>query len=98
MFVFDDTYTNVALLKATTSSGQYTGDAIQYSSANGVNGVIQMDGLTGTSVGDLTYMSRCDGSAWWQVDLGGIYNISRVMLFNRKFDNRVHSVCVSKRA
>ena len=83
LFVFDKSYTNVALNKATTSSGQFTGDAVAYSADNGVNGIIQMDGVSGATVGDLTYMSACDGSAWWQVDLGGIYNISRVVLFNR---------------
>jgi len=83
LFVMDTTYTNVALNKVTSSSGQYTLDPVIYSSANGVNGIIAMDGVSGATVGDLTFMAQCDGTAWWMVDLGAIYNISRIVLFNR---------------
>ena len=31
----------------------------------------------------MTYGSDCTGAAWWQVDLGGVYNLTRVVLFNR---------------
>jgi hypothetical protein len=40
-----------------------------------VNGVVTMDNVT---AGDMSYSSACDGSGWWQVDLGGVYNLSKV--------------------
>ena len=79
VMVFDTTYTNVALMKPTSSSTQASG----YTSSMGVNGVITYDAYTGaTASGDLVSSSACDGTAWWQVDLGGIYNISAIMVWN----------------
>ena len=74
--VLDTTFTNVAMLKPTTSTTQNG----TYLSSMGNNGVIDMDNL---AAGDMTYSLACDGTAWWMVDLGGIFNISTVMLFNR---------------
>jgi hypothetical protein len=85
LFVLDDTLTNVALLKAVNASAQTTGAA----AANGNDGVIQYDDAT-TSY--LTQDAACDGSGWWQVDLGGVYNVSTLLLWNRYFPATVPTV------
>ena len=76
IFVMDKTYMNVALNKPTTSSAQFGTST----AAMGVNGVIDFDNA---AAGDMTNSSACDGSAFWQVDLGGIYNLSTIIVFNR---------------
>ena len=81
--MFDNTYTNVALMKPTTSSA--TGAA--FSASMGVDGVIDYDDYSTTTnlgQGNLMSSAACDGSAWWQVDLGGIYNISAIMVWNNE--------------
>ena len=78
IFVLDTTYTNVALLKPATASPQNTSSSV-FSAASGNNGVIDFDNVTS---GDMVYSAACDGSAWWQVDLGGIFNLSTVIVFN----------------
>ena len=44
----------------------------------GVDGVIDMESPAGNMVN-----TPCDGTGWWQVDLGGVYNLSTVVFFNR---------------
>ena len=81
IFVFDASYTNVALQKPATSSTLQS----SFTAAMGVDGIIDYDNYVGTTpVGNLVSSSACDGSAWWQVDLGGIYNISAIMVFNNE--------------
>ena len=75
IFVFDLTYTNVALLKTTRSSTLSTGSTSQM----GVDGVIDYDNV---SPGNLLSSSACDGSAWWEVDLGALYEIAAIMIWN----------------
>ena len=60
-------------VNASTQASSY-----QASMAN--NGIIDFDNVTS---GDMTFSLACDGSAFWQVDLGGVFNISRVMIWNR---------------
>ena len=74
--MFDTTYTNVALMKSTTSSLQNS----KTTSAMAVNGIIDFDNVTS---GDMTFDALCNGQGWWQVDLGGIYNLTTIMLWNR---------------
>ena len=38
----------------------------------GCNGIIDMDG----SSGDMTHSLSCSGDAWWQVDLGELFNLT----------------------
>jgi len=78
IFVFDSTYTNVALNKAATSSGQLTGDVTAYSASMGCNGIIDMDNAAS---GDMSYSNSSVG-AFWQVDLGAAYNVSTVVVWN----------------
>ena len=75
MFVFDDTYTNVALGKETNGSAQNTLDTVQYTTGMAVNGIIAMDTPTSS---DMTSSAACDGTGWWSVDLGGVYNLTKV--------------------
>ena len=80
LYVFDTTLTNVALFKTTTASvgALYTDASGSYTPSMGVDGVIDMDNAAGNM-----YNSPCDGSGWWQVDLGGVYALSSLMFFNR---------------
>ena len=80
VFVFDSTYTNVALLKSSTSSSLVTSDPTAYSPAMGVDGVIDMDNVAS---GNMVLSSACNGAGWWQVDLGGVYQLTSVIVFNR---------------
>ena len=73
LYVFDTTYTNVALLKTATASAQNG----TFTAAMGVNGVIDMDNATS---GDMTASTKCDGSAWWMVDLGAVSACARPAL------------------
>ena len=69
LMVLDATLTNVALYKNTTSSHMSYTDPVQgfvSVPANGVNGVIDMDNVTGDMVNH-----PCDGSGWWQVRAKG---------------------------
>ena len=86
VYVLDNTLTNVALFKP-TSQGSAVGTIAGYRdpygftsyAAYGVDGIIDMDNATAGNLVNLP----CDGSAWWAVDLGGVYNIARLVLFNR---------------
>ena len=86
LYVFDNTYTNVAFFKPTSQgSGGITlsfyNDPVYYFtsfSSYGVDGVIDMDNSAGNMVN-----LPCDGSGWWQVDLGGVYNLKRLIFWNR---------------
>jgi len=77
VMAIDSTYTNVALMKPTTGSDQLPG----FSNAMAVNGNMSFDAREG----DMTFAASCNGSAWWQVDLGGVYNLTRVIIFNRGY-------------
>ena len=79
--MFDITQTNVALLKPVTSSlssGIYTdATGAQYTPSMGNDHNIDMDNATGNMAN-----FPCDGSGWWQVDLGGVYNLSSIIFWN----------------
>ena len=79
LFVFDSTWTNVALNKPVTATPQYLGDPTLYLASMGNNGIIDYD----SSSGDLTHSLSGTGNAWWAVDLGGMYNVTRFVMFNR---------------
>jgi hypothetical protein len=82
IFVLDTTMTNVALQKSATSSALVTGDSTAYTAAMGCNGVIDFDNpSSGDMVSSANYLNA--GDAWWQVDLGGVYNISSIVVWNR---------------
>ena len=76
VFAFDKTQTNVARGRPTTSSAL----AGTSTSAMGVDGIIDFDNVAASS--NLVSSAACDGSAWWMVDLGGIYNLSSVIIWN----------------
>jgi hypothetical protein len=91
VMVFDSTWTNVALGKPATASAQVTGDPTAYAAAMGNNGVIDFDnGVSGDMVYCSNYLNA--GDAWWQVDLGGVYNVSMLLLWNRYFPSTVPSM------
>ena len=77
MFVFDTTWTNVAYNKTASGSAQYASDANLYYMPMGCNGVIDMD----IGAGDM--INSAQAGAWWSVDLGAMYNVTRIMFFNR---------------
>ena len=74
--LFDPTWTNVALKKTATASAQYAGASV----AAGVDGIIDMDN---TGTGNLTHSASCTGAGWWSVNLGGLYNITSLIMWNR---------------
>ena len=76
LFVVDDTFTNVALNKSTTC----VAPAINTTCGNGNDGVINMDATTTSS---LVYSGNCDGTDSWTVDLGGVFNITSLIMWNR---------------
>ena len=65
----------MALLKNTTSSTLYNS---AYPSSSIVDGVINFDQAAGN-----IFHSLCDGTGWVQVDLGGVYNVVNVIVWNR---------------
>ena len=77
LMVFDTTWTNVAYGKPATASAQWAGDANPYFAAYGNNGVIDFDIANGDMVNSAT------GGGWWYVDLGAVYNVTRIVFFNR---------------
>jgi len=77
IFVFDTTYTNVALGRPTTGSAQNG----TRTTAMAVNGIIDFDNVLPNA--DMTCSAACDGSGWWQVDLGGLYNLTSIVIWNR---------------
>ena len=87
LFAFDNTMTNVALYKPTSQSAasgplsQYTDVTLGFTSFSsyGVDGIIDQDNMAGGNMVNLP----CDGSGSWSVDLGGVYNLTRIILFNR---------------
>ena len=96
IFVFDSSATNVALLQRANGSAavpyhpigpaapQFGPAGVILSSSTptkGVNGLIDFDDPSGAA-GDGYFSVDCDGSAWWQVDLGGVANISAIVLWN----------------
>ena len=86
LYAFDGTVTNVALFKPTSQSNtSYNGGYLDPAgftsfSSYGVDGVIDMDNLSGGNMVNL----GCSGNAWWAVDLGAVYNISKIIYFNRE--------------
>jgi hypothetical protein len=80
---FDDTFNNVCAGKPTFGSSQYAGDIGAggfYYSASGVNMAI---GDLDAGQGDLTHSINAGPTANWGVDLGGVYNVRRLVLWNR---------------
>jgi hypothetical protein len=75
LIVLDATATNVALKKAVTASAQASG----YTADMGNNGVVDIP--VDQTTGDVSISA--DVNAFWEVDLGGVYDIKRVILFNR---------------
>lgn len=90
IFVFDDTTTNVAILRnASSNSLGQVSHSLQYGASNGlfapsqgVNGIITMDATPGSPADDGFISATCDGTATWQVDLLAVYNITSVIVWN----------------
>ena len=86
IYVLDATLTNVALYKPTMMGGEgsqlnfYTDPLAGFVSypSYGTDGIIDQDGPQGNMVN-----LPCDGTGWWTVDLGGVYNVVKVIYFNR---------------
>jgi hypothetical protein len=76
LWLLDASFTNVALRKNVTASPQAAGAA----ATNGNDGLIQYDDTTLTYV---TQDAACNGSGFWEVDLGGVYNAAQLLVFNR---------------
>lgn len=70
-------FSNVAIGKNATSSTPYSP---AYNASNGND----MDFNFDQSAGNI-FHSACDGTGWWQLDLGGVYDIHRVIVVNRYF-------------
>ena len=87
LYALDNTLTNVALYKPTTQAADgaalasFTDPNLGFTSfaSYGTDGVIDMDNLGGGNMVNLP----CDGTGTWMVDLGGVYNLTRVIFFNR---------------
>ena len=79
VYLFDNNMTNVAFFKnATMSTGAtFTDSNGVYTPAMGVDSLIDMDNIGGNMVS-----LPCDGSGWWQVDLGGVVNLTKMVFFN----------------
>ena len=71
--MFDTTWTNVAFLKNTTCSQQYTSATVNFYCSMGVDGNIEFDAANGNLVASLNGVAE-----WWTVDLGAMYNVSCV--------------------
>jgi hypothetical protein len=73
--------TNLALGGTATQSTTYMDDTISYGAYLGIDGIVSdlgsNDGLTHT---------KREVNAWWQVDLGDDYNISKIDIYNRSAD------------
>ena len=65
---------NLALGKPTTQSGKHT----RYEASNAVDGNI----ISNLDSGSCTKTAKGKGS-WWQVDLGAVYEIRKVVITNR---------------
>lgn len=80
LFAFDQTGLNVALLKPVTGSLMLTTD---------INGVYRIemanDGIIDLCVepcfSNMIHTSGTGSSAFWQVDLQGVYNLSSIVLW-----------------
>jgi hypothetical protein len=80
---FDDVFNNVCAGKTTFNVAQYYNDIGAggfYYPSSGVNMVL---GDLDATYGDLTCSAVGGPSALWGVDLGGVYNIRQVVVFNR---------------
>jgi hypothetical protein len=86
---FDDVFNNVCAGKPTFGSPQFAGDISVggiYSSSSAVNMAI---GDLDAAQGDLTHSLNAGPTAVWGVDLGGVYNVRRLVLWNRGGANAV---------
>lgn len=76
--VFDETLTNVALGKTTSTNSEST-NATFFGSQTAVNGILQSDVPTADSDGFVS-TGNCattgTGTIYWMVDLGAMYNVS----------------------
>ena len=85
LMAFDESLRNVAFGKPTFSNSENS-NATFFGSNTSVNGILQGDTETETdgfiSAGDCSAPGT-EGSLYWQVDLQGLYNITRVIWWNR---------------
>lgn len=78
---FDQSMTNVALLKPVTGSPQISTDASAiYRASFGNDGIID---LCIEPCFSNMVQSQAVTPNFWQVDLGGVFNLSTLLLFNR---------------
>lgn len=78
--VLDSNWTNVALGKPVIGSLQTNADGVgAYSLEMGNDGEFSFD----SNFGNMVNTAVCDGAGFWRVDLGGIYDLTRVVVFNR---------------
>ena len=69
---------NIALGKTAIQSSTWANNNNQFGAANAIDGNLDGD----HNVGSLTH-TLFDNNAWWEIDLGEIYNLSSVKLWNR---------------
>ena len=67
---FDNTWTNVAFIKPTTCTQQYTSANVNFFCSMGNDGIIDFDAGNGNLVASLN-----GNLEWWAVDLGAMYNV-----------------------
>jgi F5/8 type C domain len=70
-------YQNVALNKSATMSSTYDGSPVITMASNAVNG--NTDGSSSSQIS----LSASESQPWWRVDLGNVYNVSLVDVWNR---------------
>merc|ERR1712038_1042506 len=63
---------NIALYKKASQSSSYS-TSRRYAATNAVDGDL-----------DSTILTKYEWEPWWRVDLGGLYSIREVIIFNRK--------------
>ncbi|XP_060603499.1 CUB and sushi domain-containing protein 3-like [Ruditapes philippinarum] len=85
---------NVALNKSTSMSTLWTawGDAFTFRSPLGVDGDTTQDKYANSC-----FVTDWEIGPWWKVDLGAMYRINRVVLYNRLDSNidRAHDIVLS---
>ena len=81
LHAFSQTDTNLALYKTTSQSSTH-GDAKSFRAVDGyAGGAFSDNSVTHTKPNLIT--ANDDLHVWWQVDLGDVYEISRVEVYNR---------------
>jgi YD repeat-containing protein len=87
---------NVALGKTVSQSSNLTGQPLSYTQASNA-----VDGNTDGIYGDQSIShTNADANAWWQVDLGAVYDLSNINVWNRTdgYQSRLSNyyLCVSE--